>query len=87
LQNYLPRESREHVKKFIATTYYFEGSQGINAPVQPAMPAACASDNMPVSANPNNPALVETTNERFNRLMRESAKSLKESNDLLGLGN
>jgi membrane-bound lytic murein transglycosylase D len=26
LQNYLPAESREHVKKFIATHYYFEGS-------------------------------------------------------------
>ena len=25
LQNYLPGESREHVKKFIATHYYFEG--------------------------------------------------------------
>ncbi len=25
LQDYLPRESREHVKKFIATHYYFEG--------------------------------------------------------------
>ncbi len=25
LQNYLPAESREHVKKFIATQYYFEG--------------------------------------------------------------
>jgi membrane-bound lytic murein transglycosylase D len=25
LQNYLPAESREHVKKFIATHYYFEG--------------------------------------------------------------
>src|SRR5207342_2866609 len=25
LQDYLPSESREHVKKFIATHYYFEG--------------------------------------------------------------
>ena len=25
LQNYLPAESRDHVKKFIATHYYFEG--------------------------------------------------------------
>jgi membrane-bound lytic murein transglycosylase D len=25
LQNYLPSESRDHVKKFIATHYYFEG--------------------------------------------------------------
>lgn len=88
LQSYLPAESREHVKKFIATTYYFEGSRGINAPVHPATPAPCASDNMPVPVTSNNPTLVaETTNERFNRLMRESAQSLKASNDLLGLGN
>ncbi len=29
LQNYLPAESREHVKKFIATHYYFEGQGSI----------------------------------------------------------
>lgn len=29
LQNYLPAESRGHVKKFIATHYYFEGQGGI----------------------------------------------------------
>ena len=29
LQNYLPAESREHVKKFIATHYYFEGRGGV----------------------------------------------------------
>jgi len=27
LQGYLPRESRDHVKKFIATRYFFEGSK------------------------------------------------------------
>jgi hypothetical protein len=88
LQSYLPAESREHVKKFIATTYYFEGSQGIDAPVHAAAPVPCASDNMPVSPKSNNPTLIaETTNERFNRLMRESAQSLRASNDLLGLGD
>jgi Transglycosylase SLT domain len=90
LQNYLPAESREHVKKFIATTYYFEGSEGINAPAaqRQAAPGDCASDNVPVQPKPINPAILEeTTNERFNRLMRESAQSLKASNDLLGMGN
>jgi len=29
LQNYLPGESRDHVKKFIATHYYFEGQGGV----------------------------------------------------------
>ena len=89
LQNYLPAESREHVKKFIATTYYFEGSEGLNTPLpkHPVAPVA-PSDNMPVQTKVNNPTILnETTNERFHRLMRESAQSLRESNDLLGLGN
>lgn len=29
LQSYLPEESREHVKKFIATQYYFEGQGSV----------------------------------------------------------
>jgi membrane-bound lytic murein transglycosylase D len=29
LQNYLPQESRDHVKKFIATHYYFEGNGSV----------------------------------------------------------
>jgi len=29
LQYYLPGESRDHVKKFIATHYYFEGNGGV----------------------------------------------------------
>ena len=29
LQNYLPAESREHVKRFIATQYYFEGKGSV----------------------------------------------------------
>jgi membrane-bound lytic murein transglycosylase D len=29
LQSYLPGESRDHVKKFIATHYYFEGQGGV----------------------------------------------------------
>jgi membrane-bound lytic murein transglycosylase D len=34
LQKYLPAESRGHVKKFIATAYYFEGkSAGVLEPV------------------------------------------------------
>jgi hypothetical protein len=89
LQNYLPAESREHVKKFIATTYYFEGSEGLNTPLpqHPVAPVA-PSDNVPLQTKANNPAILdETTNERFHRLMRESAQSLKQSNDLLGLGN
>lgn len=85
LQRYLPRESREHVKKFIATTYYFEGSEGLDQPLPPATAPVEVSDNLPVRAGV--PAGQETTDERFHRLMRESAQSLKASNDLLGMGN
>jgi membrane-bound lytic murein transglycosylase D len=37
LQNYLPAESRGHVKKFIATHYYFEGQGGITTLTQAEM--------------------------------------------------
>lgn len=85
LQSYLPSESRQHVKKFIATAYYFEGSEGLDKPLPcPAAPVA-TSDNLPVHTNAV-PA-EESTDQRFHRLMRESAQSLKQSNDLLGLGN
>jgi membrane-bound lytic murein transglycosylase D len=115
LQSYLPAESRQHVKKFIATAYYFENvansvpiaartpqpqaqsqvqaqtqsqSQSqvqaqvqaqpvtrMTAPVKTASPATAAI------AKPA--GMSETDSERFSRLMRESAASLKASNDLL----
>lgn len=90
LQRYLPAESREHVKKFIATTYYFEGSEAIKTPdvQQPVKPVSREPKNMPVPADSKNPGVIEeTANERFNRLMRESAESLATSNDLLGMRN
>ena len=74
LQKYLPAESRTHVKKFIATTYYFEGEGSVDQ--KPVAPAG--------SALPN--TLNETENQRFLRLMQQSAESLKTSNDLLQLG-
>ena len=43
LQKYLPAESRGHVKKFIATAYYFEGHP-TSAPAQVVMPVN-ESDN------------------------------------------
>jgi membrane-bound lytic murein transglycosylase D len=39
LQNYLPAESRDHVKKFIATLYYFEGPSSAAAFSRAAAPA------------------------------------------------
>lgn len=80
LQNYLPAESREHVKKFIATTYYFEGDGSVAAVARKASPASASSPTAP-------PKPDETDNERFLRLMHESAQSLKASHELLGSGN
>lgn len=73
LQKYLPAESRGHVKKFIATAYYFEGT----AAAHPAV-------KTPTGATGAVAAVVETDNDKFQRLMQESAKSLKTSNELLG---
>lgn len=75
LQRYLPRESRLHVKKFIATAYYFENS---DSPA--AAPAPLA--NYAASQNKQNET-QESTNTKFSRLMKESAQSLKTSGNLL----
>jgi hypothetical protein len=79
LQKYLPAESRQHVKKFIATAYYFEGADSAAA-VPPPAPAPminyAVSKTQPM-------ATEESPNERFSRLMKESAKSLRSSNEAL----
>jgi membrane-bound lytic murein transglycosylase D len=67
LQKYLPAESRQHVKKFIATAYYFEGADSLAQSQPPVTPLY----------QPR-----ESPNEKFNRLMRESASSLKASREL-----
>jgi hypothetical protein len=64
LQKYLPAESRGHVKKFVATAYYFEGRPA-DAPGHVATP------------------VNESANDKFQRVMSESAKSLQESHELL----
>lgn len=77
LQKYLPAESRLHVKKFIATTWYFEGQAKPEPEVTISRTIAIAQ---PIPA-------TESTNEKFNRLMKESAQSLKASNELLEVAN
>jgi membrane-bound lytic murein transglycosylase MltF len=75
LQRYLPAESRWHVKKFIATAYYFEAEgYGVTGPVmQKAAPV-----------NPVSPVgFPESVNDRFHRLMEESARSLRTSKEIL----
>lgn len=73
LQKYLPAESRLHVKKFIATAYYFESAAAAEKP----------AISRTVNITQPKPLTEETANEKFNRIMNESAKSLKASNELL----
>lgn len=83
IQKYLPAESRQHVKKFIATAYYFEA---INYPG--TKPATTPVRTVSAPAPGYNPAPAgESDNERFSRLMQESAQSLKASNELLTVAN
>jgi membrane-bound lytic murein transglycosylase D len=82
LQKYLPAESRQHVKKFIATTYYFEGADSTTAATITApVPASATIAKTQKNETP------ESTNEKFNRLMNESAQSLKTSSNLLETDN
>lgn len=76
LQNYLPGESRRHVKKFIATRYYFE-TQG--SPASSFAVLNPAAINIPVNVTAN-----ESSTEKFARLMKTSGESLQKSNSLMG---
>lgn len=78
LQKYLPAESRGHVKKFIATAYYFEGTAKAEAPAMAKQVARQVSAPVRPGASP-----AETNDDKFNRLMTESAQSLKSSNEML----
>ena len=78
LQRYLPAESRQHVKKFIATAYYFE----VTTKASPLPVPTIQTVSAPVRENGPVPT-PESDNEKFERLMIESAKSLKASNELL----
>ncbi len=131
LQGYLPAESREHVKKFIATHYFFEGRgsvttltksenaaykktvdafiKSIQKPKVPGSPVSALSEkgsetldaqlymydmkwiidnenkknDYVRSVSPSNKNLPETTEEKFNRLMQESALSLRNSRKVI----
>jgi membrane-bound lytic murein transglycosylase MltF len=78
LQKYLPAESRGHVKKFIATAYYFEAAEKAEAAAlaKPVVRLVSAPVRVAVQAD-------ESDDDRFQRLMTESAQSLKASNELM----
>jgi membrane-bound lytic murein transglycosylase D len=123
LQNYLPAESRDHVKKFIATHYYFEGrgsettlTRAENLEFKKMVKEFVKSNHGPKISGTNNsnpckpeekqvfyfdmnqllgfkidPKVDDTTNtsqletsdEKFKRLMRESEESLERAKKII----
>jgi membrane-bound lytic murein transglycosylase D len=84
LQKYLPSESREHVKKFIATHYYFEGHGSETTLTRSEyleyINAVNAFDMKQKTETAKSP---ETSEQRFKRVMEESEKCLKKSGKLI----
>jgi membrane-bound lytic murein transglycosylase MltF len=78
LQQWLPAESRNHVKKFIATDYYFNQTE---CPVKSAKTTAAIAK--PIAPNQPVVAKTETPDQKFSRLMKESAQSLQRSQEML----
>jgi soluble lytic murein transglycosylase-like protein len=52
LERYLPRESRQHVKRFMATAYYFDGLESQNESSAPV-----SQNEFAVRVNPSAPSL------------------------------
>jgi hypothetical protein len=87
LRHYLPEETREYVNKFIATCYYFEGGYS---------PSLLSKTNNTPYSNPSKSfpdfrsvnfivkdsvqKKDETSEEKFNRILKESEESLQRSN-------
>ena len=123
LQDYLPAETRGHVKRFIATEYFFEGhgsvatltkaeniayAKSLNAfavarsaarsaaPGSAAAPSAAMTNFFAVSHSEAAPQKIvsekgqkvvsekESLDDRYKRLMKESEKSLQNSNKAFG---
>lgn len=108
LQNYLPAETRGHVKRFIATHYYFEGQGSVTTLTKAENIAYAKSLNTFAVTHPAigfykeremttewsvtsfsyqvDPKIEkiskqkESREERFNRIMKESEKSLQRAN-------
>ncbi len=80
IQKHLPAESREHVKKFIATHYYFEGHGSETTLTRSEYMNyikkvnAFDSEQKTTKLTP-----AETSEQKFQRVMKESEESLKKS--------
>jgi membrane-bound lytic murein transglycosylase D len=84
IQKHLPAESREHVKKFIATHYYFEGHGSETTLTRSEYMDYIKQVNAFDSKQKTSMAVpVETSEQKFKRVMRESEESLKKSGKLI----
>jgi hypothetical protein len=91
LQKYLPKETSQHVKKFIATHYYFEGQGSLATLTKEetnrynklinALAANTKSNEVLQQEPPKK--IDESAEEKFRRLMNASAESLNKSKQML----
>jgi membrane-bound lytic murein transglycosylase D len=95
LQKYLPAESRQHVKKFIATHYYFEGHgsettltrsenmeylRAVNV-YENQKSLLKSQDTLKRKSDPSR--TPESSSEKFRRIMQESEECLEKSRTLI----
>lgn len=90
LQRHLPLETRRHVKRFIATQYYFEGHGSLTTLTKTeGTQYAKMIDAVAVSDSKELPSIQTVqkrngfTDEDFKKLMKESEEVLQKSNQLL----
>jgi membrane-bound lytic murein transglycosylase D len=90
LQNYLPEETREYVKKYIATCYYFEGaynpvllSKTNGTPYSNSSKPLTDFQSVKFTPKEISQEKNETSEEKFNRILKESEESLQRSNSTL----
>ena len=84
LQNHLPAESREHVKKFIATHYYFEGHGSETTLTRSDYMEYIKQVNaFDMQQKTGIAAPIESSEQKFKRVMQESEESLKKSNKMI----
>jgi membrane-bound lytic murein transglycosylase D len=84
LQKHLPAESREHVKKFIATHYYFEGHGSETTLTRlEYMDYIKQVNAFDMQQKIGIAAPVESSEQKFKRVMQESEESLKKSGKLI----
>jgi len=69
LQNYLPEESRNHVKKFIATHYIMEGNGGITTVTKDEAKDLSSNGKNPLTTEEINNSKTQTITGKYNSLV------------------